>query len=962
MADYDLNRMDWRAFEQMVVSLGRAELSSGMRVFGDGPDGGREADLDGRIQWSKTVVDGDSRDVWDGYTVIQSKFCKKPGARPITRATWLQREIKHEIENWISSAKKRSRDRFPDYLIFVTNLELSSVARSGGIDSIHRLVRELLEPGSDAAKAGLQIRDFRIWHQDQIKSLLDSHQTIRWAYPGLLTPGDVIAGWPGETVNFGSLDLGDSLREQVLRTLSTDRKVRLQESGAPSGSVLIDDVAIDLPARAGSEPKTLPILRYLIGLGDAVLRQKLPDRVAQPHVVVVGGPGQGKSTLGQMLAQSYRIAMLEGADLAPDPADSFEGWTRALARLGTPPPGNRRWPVRIDLAKLAEELSSGQDVSLLRWLARQVSTKSTADVSPAQLKTFLRAWPWALILDGFDEVPSLDARQRVLRCVNDFILVADDLDADLFVMVTTRPLGYEEEFAQSTFRRLDLQRLDADAALSFAERMVELRLSDDNEARDLVLGRVRDAANDPTTAALMGTPLQLTIMSLIVEKFPHLPPDRYSLFHLYYGTIADREAAKEIAAGRFITENRPAVDRLHELAGLHLQAKSESSEAADSVLTPGELEALANALYQKKGFEPGESTEKASALVQAATHRLVLLVPQDDGVGFEVRTLQELMAARALVDADDDGVIERLRTISRSPHWGNTWLLAAGALLVKSDRFAPLLVGLLRELSDPSDIMLRISPIGGGLAAAMLEDGLALRLPSLERDLLGLTLRAAEDPASANRSSCVAALRTMLNTKHRSTILQRLRDTGSGAGSRAARAITIYDLLDLAPTRGSIGPLRVSIGMLGLTSTEMDAIKIWRAAREGKSLNLKSTRGPRVGLDDHLTDQWADAALSTDEVDAFRDALAGIGGSKVRLPPDGDSPSTVAALVAADGTSIHASLKRPEIAAALHLVMDQLPERDWSTVLVLSQVIGQAVGREPVGSHVLHLAAQRPTD
>jgi hypothetical protein len=47
--DYELTRLGSRAFEQLVVSLCRSELGRGVQVFGDGPDGGREATFDGTI-------------------------------------------------------------------------------------------------------------------------------------------------------------------------------------------------------------------------------------------------------------------------------------------------------------------------------------------------------------------------------------------------------------------------------------------------------------------------------------------------------------------------------------------------------------------------------------------------------------------------------------------------------------------------------------------------------------------------------------------------------------------------------------------------------------------------------------------------------------------------------------------------------------------------------------------------
>jgi hypothetical protein len=199
--------------------------------------------------------------------------------------------------------------------------------------------------------------------------------------------------------------------------------------------------------------------------------------------------------------------------------------------------------------------------------------------------------------------------------------------------------------------------------------------------RTKVAERMRDAARDPVTVRLMETPLQVTIMSLIVEKYPTLPPDRFTLFSLYYRTVSDREVAKDIPEARFLARHRGQIDRLHEQVGLILQTDSESADGADAHMSLPALQRLACERLLARGFSVDDASATAAAILKAATTRLVLLVPRDAGVGFDIRTLQELMAARAIIEGDDTQVIARLRRIAHHPHWRNTWLLAIGALL-----------------------------------------------------------------------------------------------------------------------------------------------------------------------------------------------------------------------------------------------------------------------------------------
>lgn len=423
MPDYDLSRLGSRAFEQMVVALGRLELGPGIQVFGDGSDGGREATFDGTINWSATAIGvTDGADIWNGYTVLQSKFQVKPKPRPRDNALWLQNEISKEISHWVKAAEKRTRDRLPDYLIFITNVDLTAVAKSGGIDTLNTFIRKKLDDDA-TIKSGLRVKGFTIWHAEQVRSMIDAHQDVRWAYPGLLTVGDVLAMLGSDAVPLGSMDLRDPLREEMLRSLANDRYIRLSQAGGPGDATLwLDDIAIDLPARLDEETTASSrAVRYILDLGDANLRQRQADRIQRPNVVVVGGPGQGKSTLSQLIAQAYRTAWLREASLGPRAQEVVDGTAAALDRLGVAVPKHHRWPVRVDLAKYAEELSTGSETTLLRWISKTVQKRTEQNIQPAQLRGWLTAWPWALILDGLDEVPSVAARRALYGQIEDLL-------------------------------------------------------------------------------------------------------------------------------------------------------------------------------------------------------------------------------------------------------------------------------------------------------------------------------------------------------------------------------------------------------------------------------------------------------------------------------------------------------------------------------------------------------------
>ena len=145
-----------------------------------------------------------------------------------------------------------------------------------------------------------------------------------------------------------------------------------------------------------------------------------------------------------------------------------------------------------------------------------------------------------------------------------------------------------------------------------------------------VLARVGSAAGEALTASLMRTPLQVTIMSLLLRTGGRAAPqDRYGLFEAYYSTLYDREVGKATDVARLLNENRGHVDHLHERVGMILQTRAEGRGSADAALPSDELEQLAVARLTSEEVTEAQASGLAARLVKAATDRLVLLVAPD---------------------------------------------------------------------------------------------------------------------------------------------------------------------------------------------------------------------------------------------------------------------------------------------------------------------------------------------
>jgi hypothetical protein len=396
--------------------------------------------------------------------------------------------------------------------------------------------------------------------------------------------------------------------------------------------------------------------------------------------------------------------------------------------------------MRIDLAEYAEDGEVGEDTTLLRWIALKVSRRSDAgEITPSSMASWMRAWPWILVLDGLDEVTEPKTRRRLITHVIEFVNEAEAVDCDLFVVLTTRPMGYTEDISPHHFERIDLDYLTPREAVEFGSRATRVRLGSDDERIDRVVTHLTRAAGDDALRNLLRTPLQVLILTIIVDSAGRLAPDRFRLFWGYYEAVFRREQAKSGWLQQLLRDHQPLIQLLHERVGFELQVRSEAAERSLATLSTEELQSLIWHVLADSGFDPGgKDSRLLTSFFNAATQRLVLLVPRgDDGYGFDVRSLQELMAAKHLASGALEQTLERLRVAMPNPHWRNTWLFAAGALFSEPRDFQQSAVVELVESGDLSapERLGRVAPVTHRLALDMLDDGMARSVPKF-RDRL----------------------------------------------------------------------------------------------------------------------------------------------------------------------------------------------------------------------------------
>jgi hypothetical protein len=564
---------------------------------------------------------------------------------------------------------------------------------------------------------------------------------VRITYAPWVTPGDVLAEVLSDQDDLSG-EVSEALSSFTAKELLRQRYVNLDQAGATDdGSVALADIFIDLPyqpwsgieeATAGNYQKALKSIIHASdqSVDQASGRKHAARNEADNRFVLIGGPGQGKTTITQFACQMFRAALV-----AETPAGRFGKVNMACRKIndlmnqeGLSVPSKRRWPVNIQLTRLADDVARGGSTSLLGYLAKIISARTTISVSAHDLRSWLTTYPWFVVLDGLDEVPAASNRGEILALIDDFLVEAASVSADVFVVATTRPQGYTDEFSPSHYRHLQLTALTYDIAMSYGKKLAIARHGSESDRTDRLVERLERAYIEPATSRLMSSPLQVTILAVLLERVGQAPKDRYNLFADYYRVIYDRELEKDSQASALLRDHHSDVDAIHAHVGLLLQTRSEHSGETHSTLEAHELGEIVRARLEKEGHQGDALSALCKQVIKAATERLVFLVStRSDEIGFEIRSLQEFWAAQGIMKEPEALISNSLRKISSSSHWRNTLLFAFGHIFSKREHLRDTVISLVVELNSHSvrhGEVKKAILAGSRLATSVLSDGM----------------------------------------------------------------------------------------------------------------------------------------------------------------------------------------------------------------------------------------------
>ncbi|MCK1337081.1 hypothetical protein IVB38_13860 [Bradyrhizobium sp. 38] len=771
MEGFDLGRLNPVSFERLVRALCFAKLGPAGTVYSSGPDGGRDFTYEGSIA-------GYEGKKWDGYLVIQAKF-KDPMLSQADDIKWLATQLDDEFKKY---TRHGSVLRKPQFYILVTNVRLSGAdgaakkktgrQRKGGMTK----ALELFGPW----KQKLKLKDVDIWSHDKIVDLLVGHPDIREAYAQWVTSGDVLSKafqqFQSKQPNFAEVT-----NRSLKNSLTRDQFVRLKDAGSVGDlQIRTSQVIVDLPL---ANYEIDGRFRTIAEFGDEVVyesieddsdippdnaiaelveraREKLdpetlledgdgpdrPDRQqCRNRIVLLGGPGQGKSTISLFLTQLFRAAILKRqTTLRRDQSVNrlvSEILKRAEIELISThfPP---RFPCHVSLPRFADVVSAARQQSirppsLLSHIASEIGSAGDDDIDRSDLRKWLQDYPWLLVLDGLDEVPPTGERPAVLEAINSFLMEVNELNADILILVTTRPQGYNKDLDENVWEHWRLADLRPEQALRYAKAFGEARYPDDSLRRADVHASLVVAAGQAATARLMTSPLQVTILHFIVDTGGGVPTARWTLFHEYFEVLKKREKAKGGELQKILERHWGHLGPIHHRAGLVLQTDSEHGGGAGSRFTHERLRLLIHNYLSSEGFAGAELSHRVDELMKLAIDRLVLLSQQVEGtVSFDVRSLQEFMAAAAITSGDQAEMDKRLSHIAGHSHWRHVFQIAASRCFADDALHyrRPVITQIARQMDTTEPDM--VSRNGARLALDLLADGVALDHPNFRRPLL----------------------------------------------------------------------------------------------------------------------------------------------------------------------------------------------------------------------------------
>lgn len=434
-------------------------------------------------------------------------------------------------------------------------------------------------------------------------------------------------------------------------------------------------------------------------------------------IFLIGGPGQGKSTLGQFVAYVHLSLLL-------DRKDFFASLIPKTVRI----------PFILQMGDFARwQHEQPMEENIEAYIATLVKQTTSSRISSSHIQEVLKKSPSLIIFDELDDVMK-NFSTPVLASINEFLRKSLQEERDIQVLITSRWHPASHIFNSRRFWYLELQSIPQKQIWHYAQKLISRLIASPIDQQRAVTTFAEILPNFYMRGVLT-TPLQAQITLHLLIKGGFVPYQREAQFLDYWHLLFQREERKLASSFKM---SRSLLFDLHAYLGFSLHFRSTVTGEAPQ-LSLQEFSELASQLLRERSSSNSDSTVylQAKQLVKKARERLALVVEIAPGyIGFELRLFREFFAATYLVETsvNTQQRFQRLQNIACRPQWYNVALFYAGHIVRAYSGEAYLIEQSCRTIDQKSS-MLILRP-GARLALDMVAEGIFSSDHSLEYRML----------------------------------------------------------------------------------------------------------------------------------------------------------------------------------------------------------------------------------
>jgi HEAT repeat protein len=600
-------------------------------------------------------------------------------------------------------------------------------------------------------------------------------------------------------------------RETTLRDKERELRAQLEDADEEHSLDLLR--ALEELEVKGSDEKTGGEARP----ADELLRASGP-------VVLLGGPGSGKTTLVKRLARSCALG----------PAVLRQRYPRMP------------WcfPVVLPITQFATERAGRRLLDYLEAVTRERGGEALL----ARHRQHWQAGRVLLLLDGLDEVAETAHRIASARAVDEAL----GSSGGNRVLVSSRRVGYAicrlatpaRHFILAPFSRQDITTFVEHWHLAYEKAAHEDKadLAGARKAADALNSELQKHAS---VASLATNPLMLTIIALIKHQNVILPHRRVELYEVALNTLL-----RSWNLARSLASRSPGEDPRIE------QTRAVWSHVAFWMLDEANRDVGRDRLHAKlvevltTDFDKTEYDALAIAesyLASAAETSGLLEARGPNTFGFIHQSFQEYLAALYLARPSSKA-LKKISRLCHDPRWTEVIRLAVGHLSIALGERETVgeIVDSLLAAADPLEPFLCTSL---RLAFGCLADQVDLRQVQVDAVLVAATERIIQTTYSDTRKSIVAALEAVESAPGTNAQAKLLELVSAPAWRTRMEAVR---LIGISPCLSADILYRLRTVLQTDRDPDVRAYAAWALWRQGRS-SRNSAQAIAYGLNSHYT-------------------------------------------------------------------------------------------------------------